>query len=94
MTLLLATYLVTAYCSCPACTGHSHGLTASGHRAGPGTVAADWRVLRPGTRLWVPGYGRGVVRDTGSRIRGRRLDVWFRTHREAVKWGRKKVRIR
>lgn len=60
-----------------------------------GTVAADTRHHPFGTRLWVPGYGYGVVEDRGSAIRGpRRLDLYFRTHRRARHWGRQRVDVK
>jgi len=54
-----------------------------------GTVAADTRQYPFGTRLRIPGYGKAVVEDRGSAIKGpRRLDVYFSSHRRARKWGR------
>ena len=86
--------LVTAYCPCSRCCGtHSDGKTASGKsiRAnGAMFVAADTRLLPFHTRLSVPGYYQGVpvpVYDRGGRIKGRRLDVFFRSHAEAKRWG-------
>lgn len=89
---------VTAYCNCYQCTGkhpgdNGYGITATGTKAGKGTVAADFSVLPPGTRLSIPGYGEGTVSDKGGSIRGNRLDVWFPSHDEALKWGRRRVKI-
>ena len=68
------------------------GITASGTRARPGTLAADTRYYPMGTVIYVPGYGYGVVEDRGGDIRGRRrLDLFFTTHQEARHWGRKKL---
>jgi 3D (Asp-Asp-Asp) domain-containing protein len=70
------------------------GQTASGTRAKPGTIAADPRYYPFGTILYVPGYGYGRVEDTGGDIKGRgRLDLFFHTHEEAKKWGRKSQRV-
>ena len=67
------------------------GVTASGKRAKRGTIAADRRFYPFGTVMYVPGYGWGVVEDTGGAIKGPdRLDLWFSTEREALKWGRRK----
>jgi 3D (Asp-Asp-Asp) domain-containing protein len=65
------------------------GVTASGTRARVGTIAADTRVLPFGTTLYVPGYGYGRVEDRGSAITGNRLDLYFDTHAEALRWGRR-----
>jgi len=70
------------------------GITASGQRAGRGTIAADIAVLPMRTQVYVPGYGYGVVADTGSAIQGRRLDLFFSTHEKARQWGVKKLNVR
>jgi hypothetical protein len=60
-----------------------------------GTIAADTRYYRFGTRMYVPGYGWGVVEDRGSAIKGsRRLDLYYSSHNDALNWGRKKVNVR
>jgi 3D (Asp-Asp-Asp) domain-containing protein len=69
------------------------GITASGVRARPGTVAADTSVLPFGTVIQVPGYGYGKIEDRGGAIKGNRLDLWFASHAEARKWGRRTMRI-
>jgi hypothetical protein len=59
-----------------------------------GTVAADTAYLPIGTRLYVPGYGRGVVEDRGGAIKGPdRLDVYFNSHSRALRWGRQTLRV-
>ena len=67
------------------------GMTAIGARAIRGTIAADTSVLPFYTIVNVPGYGYGRVEDRGGDIRGNRLDLFFPSHREAQKWGRKKI---
>jgi len=69
------------------------GVTASGVRAGRGTIAADTDVLPFGTIVYVPGYGFGRVEDRGGRIKGRCLDLWYPSHAEAQAWGRKRVNV-
>ena len=69
------------------------GITASGTRARPGTIAADTSLYPFGTIIHVPGYGYGRVEDRGGKIKGQRLDVFFRSHQQALKWGRQKKRI-
>lgn len=48
-----------------------------------------------GTRLYIEGYGWGVTEDTGRAIRRRDnlIDLFFQTHDEAYKWGRRKVKV-
>ena len=84
--------VVTGYCSCPLCCGpNANGVTASGTKAQLGTMSADPSVFPFGTQLNVPGYGEGVVEDTGSRVKGYRIDVWFPTHAEAEAWGSREM---
>lgn len=57
-----------------------------------GTLAADWRHLKRGTRIFIPGYGWGRVEDKGSAIQGvNRLDLYMNSHAKALQWGRKTV---
>ena len=58
-----------------------------------GTIAADTRFYPFGTRMYIPGYGWGVVEDRGGAIKGPdRIDLYFKSHDDALKWGRQKVR--
>ena len=71
------------------------GLTSSGKWARYGTIAADTRYYPYGTVMFIPGYGKGVVEDIGGAIKGpRRLDVYFKTRRRALKWGRQTLPVR
>ncbi len=73
--------------------GHpAYGITADGTRAGPGTLAAP-RSYPFGTRMYVPGYGFGVVHDRGGAITQGHLNVWFRTERQALVWGRRHLDV-
>jgi len=69
------------------------GITASGTRARPGTIAADPKVLPFGTILYVPGYGYGRVEDTGGAIKGNRIDLYYDRHGDALQWGRRTLRV-
>jgi 3D (Asp-Asp-Asp) domain-containing protein len=77
--------LATAYCLT--------GTTASGNYAHPGTVAVDPHIVRLGSHLRIPGYGRGHAEDTGVAIRGRRIDVWFSSCYQARLWGVRRLRV-
>ncbi len=59
-----------------------------------GTIAADTKYYAFGTRMYVPGYGYGVVEDRGGAIKGpKRLDLYYDSHNAARKWGRKTVDV-
>lgn len=70
------------------------GMTASGRRAGWGTVAADPKKYPFGTILYVPGYGYARVEDTGGAIKGEHIDIWFPSHVRASAWGRKQLTVK
>lgn len=70
------------------------GQTASGTMAKPGTIAADTSIFPFGTVIFVPGYGYGRVEDRGGDITGYRLDLFFRSHSSALKYGRQKQRVK
>ena len=81
-------YVATAY--------SLRGKTASGRMVAKGIIAADPRVLPLGSRvrLEVPGYhGEYLVADTGGMIRGRRIDIWIPSSREAMRFGRRTVKL-
>ena len=59
-----------------------------------GTIAADTEYYRFGTRMYVPGYGWGVVEDRGSAIKGsNRLDLYMDSHDKALRWGRRRLSV-
>jgi 3D (Asp-Asp-Asp) domain-containing protein/peptidoglycan hydrolase CwlO-like protein len=70
-----------------------HGGTASGLPTGPGVVAVDPTVIPLGTRMYIPGYGPGIAADTGTAIKGLRIDLWFPTLKQTYDWGKRTVTI-
>jgi 3D (Asp-Asp-Asp) domain-containing protein len=83
-----ANYLATAY--------SLKGKTASGRMVSRGLIAADPAVLPLGSRVRVehPGYsGEYLVADTGGKIRGRRIDIWTPSSHEAMRFGKRTVKL-
>ena len=70
------------------------GRTSTGTMARFGTIAADPKRFKAGTRIYVPGYGLGRVEDVGGAIKGDHLDLWFPTHEEARRWGSRRLTAR
>jgi len=70
------------------------GQTASGTQARRGTIAADTRLYPFGTVMYIEGYGYGKVEDRGGAIKGQHVDLFFRTHGQALEWGRKPVAVK
>lgn len=89
-------FLATAYQ--PACYG-CRGITADGTVANPAwnIVAVDTRLIRLGQRLLVrrsDGSCRVyTARDTGGAIRGKKVDILVRSHREAIAFGVQRVEV-
>jgi 3D (Asp-Asp-Asp) domain-containing protein len=73
-----------------------YGRTASGVHVRKGIIAADRRILPIGSRVRVESgsyTGEYEVCDTGGAIRGKRIDVWVPSTREAMKFGRRNVKL-
>ena len=72
------------------------GRTASGRSVARGIIAADTRHLPLGTRVRLdagPYSGEYVVADTGGAVRGRKIDIWVPNSREAMRFGRRTVKL-
>jgi 3D (Asp-Asp-Asp) domain-containing protein len=71
--------------------------TSSGSIPKIGTIAADPKVFPVGTKIFVPGYGQGIVEDTGSRIKGLKIDLFMGEGadglRKATDWGRRRLAV-
>jgi 3D (Asp-Asp-Asp) domain-containing protein len=85
--------VATGYGPGRASNGRWAGQTATGLRPGYGVVAVDPRFIPLGTRLYIEGYGYAVAGDTGGAIKGNRIDLGHDTHREAMRVGRKRVKV-
>lgn len=78
--------------------GHpQYGITYSGvkvRRDQVSTIAADTKLFPIGTLLYIPGYGYGVVADTGSAIKGKKIDLYFETIKQVYEqWGKRTVQV-
>jgi 3D (Asp-Asp-Asp) domain-containing protein len=72
---------------------YTAGYTASGLKAGYGVVAVDPRVIHMKTPIYVEGYGYAIAADKGGAIKGKKIDLCFDTYEEAVRFGRKNVKV-
>ena len=86
----------TGYCPNSCCCGsYANGKTATGRSAWVKGVAVDRSKIPLGARLDIPGYGNWVLADdVGGAIKGNKIDVRFRTHKEALKWGVRTITVR
>lgn len=81
-------YVATAY--------SLRGRTASGRPVAKGLIAADPRHLPLGSRVRLEAgaySGEYLVADTGSLVRGKRIDIWTPSAREAMRFGRRTVKL-
>ncbi|MDE5965293.1 MAG: 3D domain-containing protein [Lachnospiraceae bacterium] len=88
----LGTFTITAYCPCAKCCGKSNGKTASGKTATAGHTIAASKQFAFGTQLVIGGKVY-TVEDRGGAIKGKRIDIFFATHKAALQFGRKKMKV-
>lgn len=87
-TVDLGEFKITAYCPCTKCCGQwakgitSTGVTAQANR----TIAVDPKVIPYGTTVLIDG-NEYIAEDCGGAIKGKRIDIYFDTHQEALQWG-------
>lgn len=83
--------------SASAYTASSGQKTASGRVAQYGVIAVDPKVIPLGTKLYVEStddgkswqYGYCIAGDTGSSIKGNKIDLFFNTRNECLQFGRR-----
>ena len=77
-------FKLTWYCACRTCSGEWGHQTSSGATCQEGvTVATDY--FRPGTRIYIEGFGERIVQDTG--VHGRHIDIFLEDHDECNRLG-------
>ena len=85
----------TAYtANCNGCSGTT--ATGVNLKANPNAkvIAVDPNVIPLGTKVYVEGYGYAVAADTGSAIKGNKIDVFLSSKSAAYRWGSKRVKIK
>ncbi|MGA8943287.1 MAG: 3D domain-containing protein [Thermoactinomyces sp.] len=97
---LLGEFTLTAYTAGPESTGKQpgdagYGITSSGNPVAEGvTIAVDPEVIPLGSRVFIEGIGYRVAQDTGSAIKGNRIDIFMEDVAEARQFGIKRnVRV-
>jgi 3D (Asp-Asp-Asp) domain-containing protein len=90
---------ITYYTAGPESTGKypghpEYGITRSGAVVEEGrTIAADWSVLEPGTKVYIDGIGERIVEDTGGAIVDKCIDVYVEDLEVALQGGRHKADV-
>ncbi|WP_110114824.1 3D domain-containing protein [Bacillus sp. CGMCC 1.16541] len=89
------TVQATAYtASCAGCSG----ITATGInlKANPNqkVISVDPKVIPLGSKVYVEGYGEAIAGDTGSAVKGNKIDVFIPSKQRAIQWGVKTVKVK
>lgn len=93
---VLKNVTLTAYSAHAESTGKSkgdkgYGITASGTKVQEGrTIAVDKDVIPLGWWVYIDGIGFRRAEDTGSAIKGKKIDLYFDSAEHAKKFGTKK----
>lgn len=89
---LIGYFTISHYDLCYSCTGKSpgdkgYGITATGAVAKPHrTIAVDPNVIPFGTNVIINGRTY-IAEDTGSAIKGNRIDICVSSHNDGLKQG-------
>lgn len=86
------TVVATAYNSEEGQTDSTPWTTASGTRCRDGVIASNF--LPFGTKVRIEGFNNKVfvVEDRMNKRYNKRIDIWFRDHNRAVKFGVQKIK--
>lgn len=84
----------SAYCACVQCCGKTNAVTASGKKAKANHTIAAPSIYKFGTQIEIEGMGIYTVEDRGGAITGNKIDIFFNSHSEALKFGRRQLKIR
>lgn len=82
----LGVYTLTAYCGCVKCCGKTDGITASGTKVQANRTIAAPSNFAFGTQIEINNKIY-IVEDRGGAIHGKRIDIYFNTHAEALAFG-------
>lgn len=86
-------YTVTGYCGCAICCGKAGQPTACGKMPVAGVTIAAPRSIKFGTVLHIEGIGDRTVQDRLARRFDDRIDIYFKTHAEAKRFGIHKLNV-
>lgn len=95
----LGSFTVTAYCCCKECcdkeeTNPYYGITATGTKATEGrTIAVDPDIIPLGTTVYLNGTSY-VAEDTGSAIKGKKIDLFINDHQRAKVFGVQEMEVK
>jgi 3D (Asp-Asp-Asp) domain-containing protein len=95
----LGSFTVTAYCCCKDCCGKNpthpaYGITKTGTKATEGrTIAVDPSVIPLGSTVYLNDIPY-TAEDTGSAIKGNKIDLFINDHQRAKEFGIQKMEVK
>lgn len=93
MIYALTNAVVTAYCACQICCGrNAKGIDASGHKPIEGITIAIPRRFPLGSRVIIEGH-EYIGSDRLSKRFNSRFDIYFKSHSDAVRFGKQTKRV-
>lgn len=88
----LGKYKITHYCPCRRCCG-KYTRTASGTKPKAGrTISVDPKRIKLGSKVKI-GNKTYIAEDTGGAIKGKKIDIFVKTHKEALRKGIKYKKV-
>lgn len=98
-TVLKYSKLINVGATAYSCEGKSFNITKTGTIARVGAIAVDPRVIPLGSKLYVQApdgswfYGVCTAEDTGGKINGKRIDLYYDTIDECVSFGYRNAQV-
>ena len=77
----LGKYKLTAYCGCRKCSGKWKAKQGR-------TIAVDKRKIKLGSKVQINGKTY-VAEDVGGGVKGKHIDVFFKSHKQTKRFGKK-----
>lgn len=72
----------------------TNNITATSKEIKEGMVAVDPKVIPLGTKIEIKDMGIFIAEDTGGKIKGNRIDIYFDTKKEAKEFSRKGIWVK
>ena len=87
--------VATAYTNDIRCIGAKwfDGKTATMTKARWGVVAVDPRVIPLGSKIYIEDMGWFSAEDTGGKVKGNKIDIFYPTRKQALKFGKRKLKV-
>ncbi|GEL78609.1 hypothetical protein TMU01_28440 [Tenuibacillus multivorans] len=91
-TMYVTATAYTAYCD--GCSGTTYTGIDLRNNPDKNVIAVDPDVIPLGSKVWVEGFGTATAADIGGAIKGKRIDIFMPTKKEALRYGVRQVRVK